>query len=74
METDIIVHDEMRIQQVILNLQSNALKFTDEGSIIIRALTQQTDEGLILEISVIDSGMGIKEEDLSKLFKLFGYV
>ena len=70
----IIVHDEMRIQQVILNLQSNAIKFTDKGKIIIRVERKYEKKDNFLVISVIDSGIGIKEKDQSKLFKLFGYI
>ena len=64
----------MRIQQVILNLQSNAVKFTDEGKVTIRPRIFNQNGDKILEISVIDTGIGIKEEDKDKLFKLFGYV
>ena len=48
---------------MLLNLQSNALKFTENGRVIIRAVTYLKDEDVILEISVIDTGPGIKEED-----------
>ena len=74
MKGSTIIHDEMRIQQVILNLQSNALKFTDKGKIVIKVKTFVKDGSKHLEISVIDTGIGIKEEDQNKLFKLFGYI
>jgi signal transduction histidine kinase len=57
--------------QVILNLQSNALKFTREGKVEIRV--RITDENF-LEVKIIDTGVGIKEEDQPKLFQLFGFL
>ena len=55
---------------MLLNLQSNALKFTDKGKVTIKA---ESDERK-LKISVIDTGIGIKEEDQTQLFKMFGYI
>jgi len=55
---------------VLLNLQSNALKFTESGSVEIR-VSIYCD---FLQIEVIDTGIGIKAEDQEKLFKLFGFV
>ena len=69
-----IVHDEMRIQQVLLNFQGNAIKFTDIGHVTIKAESFVEDEETYLTLSVIDTGIGIKDEDKDKLFKLFGYV
>jgi len=66
----IIKTDERRTKQVIMNFISNALKFTDRGEIKIKVI--QKDE--IVEISVKDSGIGIKEEDMDKLFKTFSRI
>ena len=60
--------------QVLLCLQSNALKFTQEGYVKIFVEIVPKDENTYLEIQVIDTGIGIKEEDQDKLFKLFGFV
>ena len=60
--------------QVLLCLQSNALKFTQEGYVKIVVEIVPKDENTYLEIQVIDTGIGIKEEDQDKLFKLFGFV
>ena len=57
---------------MLLGLQSNALKFTAEGHIKITVSIIGNAE--YLEISVEDTGIGISEEDQSKLFKLFGFV
>ena len=56
--------------QVLLGLQSNALKFTERGSVHIKV--QVINE--FLRIAVIDTGIGIPEEHQNKLFKLFGFI
>ena len=48
---------------MLLGLQSNALKFTDKGKVEIRVSIQEIDDGLYLNLEVIDTGMGIKHED-----------
>ena len=54
-----IYHDEMRIQQVILNLLTNAVKFTERGSVTIKAKDYEEDEKDYIEIDIIDTGIGI---------------
>jgi PAS domain S-box-containing protein len=67
--------DTMRVRQVLLNLISNASKFTDEGSITVEALVQKNPAGkLEALINVIDTGPGISVEDQEKLFKAFSQV
>ena len=66
--------DEQRVMQVLLCLQSNAIKFTQKGSITIQVEIIQVEDQEYLEISVIDTGIGIPYEDQDKLFKLFGFV
>ena len=63
--------DKKRIQQVLMNLLANALKFTpSKGQITIRVgLMDQK-----IEIQVEDSGIGISQLDQQKLFKMFGYL
>jgi len=60
--------DRRRVKQVLMNLVSNAAKFTEKGSILIEALMKSDD---IIKISVADTGIGIPAEDLNKLFKPF---
>ena len=67
-------HDEQRIQQVLLTLQSNAIKFTLRGRITIKGEIKVNEGDSFLELSVIDTGVGIKNEDKEKLFKMFGYI
>lgn len=63
--------DEIRIKQILNNLLSNAVKYTEKGSITFSAKgVMQNDEFFLLFI-VSDTGRGIKQEDLSKLFEGF---
>ena len=57
-------------------MQSNALKFTDVGRVLIKGkiISKTENEEKYLEISVIDTGTGIKDKDKDKLFKMFGYI
>ncbi len=67
--------DEFRTRQVLLNLVSNAAKFTSEGSIVISVYTVEHDErGAMLRIDVTDSGIGIDEQDIPGLFEAFRQV
>ena len=67
-----LVGDPMRIKQVLTNLASNAIKFTQEGTIITRAMLEdESEDSVQLRISVQDSGIGLSEEDLRALFKAF---
>lgn len=67
----ILFGDEIRIKQILNNLLSNAAKYTEKGSITFSANGLQTEEGFSLVISVEDTGIGIKEEDMPKLFDNF---
>lgn len=66
----VIKSDERRTKQVIMNLVSNAVKFTDKGEIEIKAAKK--DEGV--EISVGDTGIGIEKKAIDKLFKAFSRI
>ena len=66
--------DELRIKQVITNILSNAVKYTKEGGIVfaVSASKCRTEEdSVILHVSIRDTGIGIKPEDLDKLFVAF---
>ena len=63
--------DRRALTQIMINLLNNAIKFTEHGTVRI-SLVQRLDGGqLLTEMSVADSGAGIKEEDQSKLFQAF---
>lgn len=67
--------DENRIKQIINNFVSNALKFTDKGSITIKATPIESSTSKIkIKIEVIDTGIGIKEHEQEKLFRDFAQV
>ena len=59
--------DQQRVEQILINLLNNAIKFTDRGDIRL-SVEIITD---VLSISVIDTGIGIKQDDLRKLFQPF---
>ncbi len=63
--------DEQRLRQVAFNLISNALKFTNNGTVTLSARTRDTQEGLRLEFDVEDTGVGIPKEDQAKVFERF---
>ena len=65
--------DPNRLRQIITNLLGNALKFTQKGSISLKADLDSFDNSLI-HIMIIDNGIGIKEENQKLLFKAFGKV
>jgi signal transduction histidine kinase/CheY-like chemotaxis protein len=66
-----IVGDPTRIRQVLLNFVSNAVKFTEKGSIEVKVSIAGIDSRHFLKISVIDTGIGIKEEEADLLFSAF---
>ena len=64
--------DEIRIRQILLNLLSNAVKYTKKGFVSFSVNGKFTDERTVnLKIEVMDSGIGIKQEDMGKLFAEF---
>ncbi|MBR0553936.1 ATP-binding protein [Stakelama marina] len=69
-----IESDPSRLRQVIFNLLSNALKFTQEGSVGLRAWAEQGEDGERLKIAVSDSGIGIPEEKQAEIFESFKQV
>jgi PAS domain S-box-containing protein len=60
--------DELRVKQILNNLLSNAFKYTDQGTVILRVDWEQADDGMWLILAVSDTGHGIKDEDLGRLF------
>jgi CheY-like chemotaxis protein/HPt (histidine-containing phosphotransfer) domain-containing protein len=70
-----VVGDPMRIRQVINNLVSNAIKFTAHGEICVEVtIIKEEEKEIVLLFKVQDTGIGIDEEDLKKLFLPFSQV
>jgi PAS domain S-box-containing protein len=70
-----VLGDPNRIRQVLTNLVNNALKFTKEGSVSIRAMLQSRDEqSVVVRVQVEDTGIGIPADRLDRLFKSFSQV
>ena len=66
--------DEIRIKQVITNILTNAVKYTERGSVTFSMGYEKIEndpDSIMLNVSVKDTGMGIKEEDMKKLFSEF---
>ena len=66
--------DGMRIQQILINLLSNAVKFTDEGLVSVTVKNKETEQGLLLEFAVTDSGIGLSQNQIDGLFESFAQV
>jgi signal transduction histidine kinase/CheY-like chemotaxis protein/ligand-binding sensor domain-containing protein len=70
-----IIADPLRLRQVLINLVSNAMKFTSKGEVFISVKqVKQENEELVLKFSVRDTGIGIPADKLDKLFKAFSQV
>tara|TARA_B100001248_G_scaffold217689_2_gene172910 strand:+ start:17752 stop:20250 length:2499 start_codon:yes stop_codon:yes gene_type:complete len=70
-----LVGDPTRIRQILVNLIGNALKFTEKGEVHTQiTLKEEVEDGLILQFSVRDTGMGIPKDKQDKLFKSFSQV
>jgi two-component system sensor histidine kinase BarA len=69
---DKIFADPLRLRQILTNLVSNAIKFTDQGHVVARVMVEQRDEaGILLKFSVTDTGIGIDKETQAKIFHAF---
>jgi PAS domain S-box-containing protein len=69
---EVLVGDPVRLHQIILNLVSNAVKFTSKGKITVRViLLDEDEEKVTIEFSISDTGIGIAENKLVKIFGNF---
>ncbi len=71
-ESLMVLADPVRFNQILLNLLSNAVKFTPEGGRL--AVSARRNDSRMVEISVADTGIGLKPEDQSRIFKEFEQV
>ena len=70
---DSLYGDDLKIKQIILNLLTNAVKYTHKGSVALDVgfSKSENDDEIMLDIAVSDTGIGIKEEEMSSLFENF---
>ena len=69
---EVLLGDPVRLHQIILNLVSNATKFTTEGSITVRVkLREENDERVVVRFDVSDTGIGIPESKIAHIFDNF---
>jgi CheY-like chemotaxis protein len=67
-----LVGDPLRLGQILINLANNAVKFTEYGDIIVSTeLASQNEDQVTLKFSVSDTGIGLNEEQIAKLFQSF---
>ncbi len=71
---NLLYGDEARIKQVIINLLTNALKYTQEGGFVLALTCRKETYGINLAISVKDSGIGIQNDHIGKIFDAYGRV
>lgn len=72
---DVLLGDEVRIKQVLINMLGNAIKFTDSGRIILSAvLLSKSNENYRLNFAVTDTGIGIEPDKIEGLFESFTQV
>jgi signal transduction histidine kinase/ligand-binding sensor domain-containing protein/DNA-binding response OmpR family regulator len=70
-----LIGDPGRLRQVLINLTNNAIKFTEEGEVIIKATEEEERESeVVIRFEVIDTGIGIPQEKMDRLFKSFSQV
>jgi two-component system sensor histidine kinase BarA len=70
-----VVGDKLRLKQILLNLIGNAIKFTDQGRVLIKVTLADTNfDQAAVEITVEDTGIGISEQDQQTLFQAFSQV
>jgi len=71
-ESPVAYADRRALSQIVINLANNAIKFTDSGGRVSLVLRRSLREGqALIEVSVVDTGCGIRAEDHTKLFQAF---
>jgi signal transduction histidine kinase/DNA-binding response OmpR family regulator/HPt (histidine-containing phosphotransfer) domain-containing protein len=66
--------DELRVKQILNNLLSNAFKYTEEGTVNLKIGTERSGDSVWLTVAVADTGIGIREKDIIKLFSDYNQV
>jgi signal transduction histidine kinase/DNA-binding response OmpR family regulator len=69
---ELVIGDAGRLRQVLINLIANAVKFTDTGEVVVRALGHQTKgPGVAIQFEVADTGIGLTEEEATRVFSTY---
>ncbi len=69
---EVVIGDANRLRQVLLNLVGNAIKFTDQGEVVLRAAVERSEPGnMLLKFSVTDTGIGIAADRIQQIFNPF---
>ena len=66
-----LMTDGLRLNQVLVNIMGNAIKFTEQGGIVVRVEELEADPGAVLRFSVSDTGIGIEEAAAARIFNAF---
>jgi two-component system sensor histidine kinase/response regulator len=67
-----LIGDPLRLSQVLINLVGNAVKFTEKGEVIVRVVrARETSDEIVLRFTVIDTGIGMTQQEIDKLFQPF---
>ncbi|MCR4791941.1 MAG: response regulator [Lachnospiraceae bacterium] len=70
-----LMGDSQRIRQILINIANNAVKFTNKGSVrVCLSYDRKSDDEILMKVRVEDTGIGIKKEDLHKIFESFQQV
>ncbi len=68
----LLIGDPLRLSQVLINLTGNAVKFTEKGEVAVRVVrARETSDEIVLRFSVIDTGIGLSQKEIDKLFHPF---
>lgn len=71
LENGVIISDEMKLRQILINIVSNAVKYTSKGAVAISVCMDKGPKNNKLNIKISDTGAGIESKDMDKLFKPF---
>ncbi|MEE8428289.1 MAG: response regulator [Gammaproteobacteria bacterium] len=67
-----LLGDPVRIRQIVINLVSNAVKFTHQGSVVVRVMIEENDkDNALIRISINDTGIGLTKQEQLRLFEAF---
>lgn len=69
-----LLGDEQKLRRIIMNLMSNAVKFTQEGGIVLRISSRKEEYGINLIVSIKDSGIGMELADMENIFASFSQI